>query len=583
MLQKGMLSMVSSVFCTIKVLLTRVAPIDPCQSADELDGVLKSKLAATLRLVSLFADAAAGKPSSSLGGELHQQLVKLQAEVSVDLSLSDLQSSTLRLNSNQLQSQIDQLRASRDSHLHDLQRAERRLDRQRMEFDKERAEWRNLRESSATVKPVANGSGHSTPNARASEAPASEPAAAADGPAPVSGGVATSSDTEERAAELEKLSESRLKQLESLRADHTLLSQEVDKLKQLVGLWWDFPNSQSRNPSETALRESPFFQVYLQQLAQQTARAEALQQRFDAAEQKLDQLRDNNLDFREAVLGEARAEVEALRPQLSKKDTDLARLRGQRDEYGAELAERKARDSEKARYADEMEALCNARQERINYLASEVKRLRGTLAARDGAESYLAFLRSEGDVDVDYIKSLEQQLASAKAQVDALSSASGEGTASEASIRAELEEARRSLAKHERVFGPDASEDVAQLSARLQKEAEAKSKLELQLADAEETTNSLYAELEGVTKLWEGLDQTLRTKVFELKDGELRMQRLSTEKAKADNKYFQAMRSKEAVDVECKTAQRSVEKQLKLLERAREVEKALTAQIVGPF
>lgn len=272
---------------------------------------------------------------------------------------------------------------------------------------------------------------------------------------------------------------------------------------------------------------------------------------------------------------------------MSKKDTDLARLRGQRDEYGAELSERKARDAEKARYAEEMEALCNARQERINFLSSEVKRLRGTLAARDGAESYLAFLRTDADIDADYIKTLEAQLASAKEQVDALSAqlstqANGHDSASDAAaIRSELEAARRSLAKYERVLGPDAPEDVAQLTARLQKESEAKAKLELQLTDAEETTNSLYAELEGVTKLWEGLDHTLRTKVFELKDGELRMQRLCTEKAKADNKYFQAMRSKEAVDAECKTAQRSVEKQLKLLERAREVEKALLAQIVS--
>lgn len=313
----------------------------------------------------------------------------------------------------------------------------------------------------------------------------------------------------------------------------------------------------------------------MQQLATQTARAEALQQRFEAAEQKLDQLRDNNLEFREAVLVEARTEVETLRQQMTKKDTDLARLRGQRDEYGAELAERKARDAEKARYAEEMEALCNARQERINYLSIEVKRLRGTLAARDGAQSYLAFLKESGDIDADYVKSLEERVSSLTAQLAAQSNGDAEGSA----VREELAEARRTLAKYERIVGPNAPEDAAQLTERLQKEADAKTKLELQLADAEETTNSLYAELEGVTKLWEGLDQTLRTKVFELKDGELRMQRLNTEKAKADNKYFQAMRSKEAVDAECKSAQRTVEKQLKLLERAKEVEKALTAQL----
>ena len=41
------------------------------------------------------------------------------------------------------------------------------------------------------------------------------------------------------------------------------------------------------------------------------------------------------------------------------------------------------------------------------------------------------------------------------------------------------------------------------------------------------------------------------------------------------------MRAKEAIEAECKTAQRSVEKQLKMLERAQEVEKNLIVQIVS--
>jgi hypothetical protein len=39
----------------------------------------------------------------------------------------------------------------------------------------------------------------------------------------------------------------------------------------------------------------------------------------------------------------------------------------------------------------------------------------------------------------------------------------------------------------------------------------------------------LYTEVEGLSKLWEGLEQTMKAKVYELKDGELRMSRLATE------------------------------------------------------
>ncbi|BEI86895.1 hypothetical protein CcaverHIS002_0702410 [Cutaneotrichosporon cavernicola] len=530
---------------------------DPTLEQDAVDDLVKSRLEATLRLVAVFADSAAGKHTSDLGGDLRQRFDSLQ-----------LQSTKLQTDLTQARSQLDETRQSRDDTLRDLQRTEKRLDKQRMDMDKERAAWKTQRESSsaASAKPMANGSGHSTPNARASEAPEAKPV--------VVGSVPMPDETEQRCAELDALVKSRLQQLETLRAEHTTLTQQVDKLK-----------VQAHNPSEEVLRQSPFFQVYLQRLATSTAGAEALQQRFEQAEQKLDQLRDSNLDFREAVIAEARAEVEALREKMGQKDVDLARLRGQRDELNAELTERRVRDTDKMRFADEMEQLCSKREERINFLCSEVRRLKGKLAAKDGAEGYLAFLK-DGPVDGDYIKALEKQLQAAKDQVSSLTdqlknAAEGDAAAaaSETAVRSELEAARRRLAEYERILGPSASPDVKSLTERLQQDADVRKKLELQLAEAEEATNALYQELEGVNKLWEELDQTLKTKVFELKDGELRMQRLSTEKAKADNKYFTAMRNKEGVEGELRAAQRTVGKQLKLIERAKDVEKSQGTQI----
>jgi outer membrane murein-binding lipoprotein Lpp len=205
--------------------LTTLVSIDATQDQDEIDSSLQSRLTATIRLVSGFADAAAGGKSSSFGGDLQQQLARLQAEAS-----------TLRASSSQLQAQVDQLRQSRDSNLRDLQRAEKRLDRQRMEFDKERGEWTKLREAqgtppvSSSSKPVANGSGHSTPNARAD---------AAVKPEPVDPGESTSilppPDTE-RIQELERIARKRDEQLKALRAEHLGATQELDKLKVLVSI-----------------------------------------------------------------------------------------------------------------------------------------------------------------------------------------------------------------------------------------------------------------------------------------------------------------------------------------------------------
>jgi E3 ubiquitin-protein ligase BRE1 len=60
----------------------RAGSIDPALEQDQLDDVVKSRLEATLRLVAVFADAAAGKHSSDMGGDLRQRLDTLQVEVS---------------------------------------------------------------------------------------------------------------------------------------------------------------------------------------------------------------------------------------------------------------------------------------------------------------------------------------------------------------------------------------------------------------------------------------------------------------------------------------------------------------------
>lgn len=178
------------------------------------------------------------------------------------------------------------------------------------------------------------------------------------------------------------------------------MAQEVDRLRHLAN-----------HPSEVALRESPFFQAYLHQMSHLQAMATTYQQRFEAAEEKLDQLRNGNLEFRDAITAEARAEIDALRAQVAKQNSDLARLRGQRDEINDELTESKARDQQKITWAQEMENLANSRKERLVFLESEVRRLKGKLGAESGSKRYLDFLRSDGGVDGDYVKDLENRLA----------------------------------------------------------------------------------------------------------------------------------------------------------------------------
>jgi E3 ubiquitin-protein ligase BRE1 len=98
-------------------------------------------------------------------------------------------------------------------------------------------------------------------------------------------------------------------------------------------------------------------------------------------------------------------------------------------------------------------------------------------------------------------------------------------------LRAKLESVRISLAKYERVLGPnaDSAEDVRQLGERLEQADKEKRTLQLQLSEAEAATNALYTEIDGLSGLYEELDKKVKSRCFELKDGEMKIQRLITE------------------------------------------------------
>ncbi|WWC72057.1 uncharacterized protein I206_106017 [Kwoniella pini CBS 10737] len=538
---------------------------DPATTRPELENAIKTRLPSTKQLVGRFFEIAnKGSHRSSSTEELQKRCLQLEAE-----------SSTLKANSKLLQTQISGLSESKDVLQRDLIKVQKSLDRQQMEHDKAINEWKEESSGQRTSTPGAagpsktnGGSGHATPNGKMEE-----DVKPLNGAASIAPAGTTASGALQDTAELEQLAESRLQQLQNLRTEQAVLQQEVDRLRVLA-----------HNPSETVLRESPFFQVYLNQLSNHINRANTFQGRFESSEKKLDNLRDSNQEFRDLVIAEAKAETDSLRAQIAKRDSDLARLRGQRDEMTSELSERKAKEIEKIRYAEQYENLSKTRQERINFLNSEVRRLKGFLAASHNSEGYLNFLKSDNGIEGDYVKVLEDQVSQAQDQINALSAQLVDSSAKEgAQLRADADSAKRALAKYHKILGPEAqaSEDVSQLAKQLEEKEKERSILEMKLGEAEAATNALYTEVEGLSKLWENLDQTVQSKVFELKDGELKISRLATEKAKADNKFFSAMRAKEAVEAEGKLAQRTVEKQLKLLERAQEVEQSLRTQIAA--
>jgi len=91
----------------------------------------------------------------------------------------------------------------------------------------------------------------------------------------------------------------------------------------------------------------------------------------------------------------------------------------------------------------------------------------------------------------------------------------------------------------------------------------------------------LYAELDSISAAWEALDRQVKAKVFDLSAMEERLTKAGIDRAKAENKFYTAMRDKEAVENERKNLSRTLEKQSKALEKLVESEAGLKNRVEG--
>lgn len=87
------------------------------------------------------------------------------------MELTRAQTDALRAGRVSLETELSQMRESRDQYKRDLDRAKKALDRQRMEHEKAETEWRStgVRDQETPGPKKSNGSGHATPNGKPEE------------------------------------------------------------------------------------------------------------------------------------------------------------------------------------------------------------------------------------------------------------------------------------------------------------------------------------------------------------------------------------------------------------------------------
>ncbi|OJT06362.1 E3 ubiquitin-protein ligase BRE1 [Trametes pubescens] len=307
--------------------------------------------------------------------------------------------------------------------------------------------------------------------------------------------------------------------------------------------------------------------------------------------EQLDSMQTTRQQYEDSVKAGSETTVQEMKALLSKRDTETLRLRDQRDQYHSELNERKAKDAAKTSSLAEFESLAETRAERIAVLESENKRLKTRLAANAGDNDLVTFLWSSSSEGPSYVEDLKRRLSETEARASSLEktlASLGDGqvdiakvSQNEAELRRQVEQVQKQLEKYQAVYGDTSSlpPETAQLSEELQRKQDEIEKLRIQDKQREQAESALYSELDKLSAAWETLDRQVKSKVYDLSAMEDRIAKAGVDRAKAENKFYAAMRDKEGVDLERKNLARNLDKAGKAVDKLSQSEKALTARM----
>ncbi|KAL1939862.1 hypothetical protein VTO73DRAFT_9562 [Trametes versicolor] len=307
--------------------------------------------------------------------------------------------------------------------------------------------------------------------------------------------------------------------------------------------------------------------------------------------EQLDTMQTTRQQYEDSVKAGSETAVQEMKALLAKRDVETLRLRDQRDQYHSELNERKAKDAAKTSSLAEFESLAETRAERIAVLESENKRLKTRLAANEGDNDLVTFLWSSSSEGPSYVEDLKRRLSETEARASSLEktlSSLGDGqvdiakvSQNEADLRRQVEQVQKQLEKYQAVYGDSSSlpPETAQLSEELQRKQDEIEKLRIQDKQREQAESALYSELDKLSAAWETLDRQVKSKVYDLSALEDRIAKAGVDRAKAENKFYAAMRDKEGVDLERKNLARNLDKAGKAVDKLSQSEKALTARM----
>ncbi|KAK0212838.1 hypothetical protein DFS33DRAFT_1284803 [Desarmillaria ectypa] len=343
---------------------------------------------------------------------------------------------------------------------------------------------------------------------------------------------------------------------------------------------------QIKSPPLELLSETPHFKAAIEKISHLQFSNNELQSDIANLKEELTLATEARVTAEDAIPTDFGQQVQELRAMIARKDTDISRLREIRDQQQAELNERKQKDATKMASLEQYKALADNRHDFIEILKTQLKLSHARLAASTGNEDIMTFLLGDQS-DVKYTQVLQERLTAAEEELTACRQAMSayetdraDAVAAHTDVLRQLSQARVELQKYHSVYGDTSvSAESSALIERLRQKEEETHALRLQQSQHAEAETSLYAELDKLSVAWEGLDRQLKNKVFDLSSLEDRLVKSGLDRAKSENKYYQAVREKEAIEGERKSLQRVIDKHEKIQERSKEMERSLQQQM----
>ncbi|KAJ8522455.1 hypothetical protein ONZ45_g968 [Pleurotus djamor] len=262
---------------------------------------------------------------------------------------------------------------------------------------------------------------------------------------------------------------------------------------------------------------------------------------------------------------------------LSKRDADVARLRELRDQLSAELLDRKHKDISKYPSVQAYKNVLESRSARLSVLESQLKRCKARLASEAGLGDILELL---GGAEASLVPELKRRLSSAETRCEELEKVIQDLEAahpdvahhveSAAALKRNLRDVSSRLDEYKRIFGElSSSPDSGQLADR--KRNPLNTPMLNPLIQSTKTDAQLTSEVERLSNAWDQLDATIRCKLLDVAPFEDRLSKLTAERSKLENKFYAAMRERDAAEASRKSYEKAHEKLSGTLEKYNEL------------